>query len=254
MISPTQLMVKEFLRDRGWTTKMLAEKTGMSESYLTHIKNSTRRWNEDILKRLADAFGVHPVELFAVQKKKDEKKAEDDEEKKDKEEEVSAVATIGSIATPVKKSTKKKFESKQEIPKTCMIPVMTEIPSAPSPYNNELTQITSGCKGMFVPVVGASDKDMFCYKVENSHLKPRFERGDYLVISPGTGIRNSDIVAVEYGDINPVRTFMQVSFVDDYTILEPLNPAKRKTPIVMHRGQDTYRIIGRVVYRYQSYE
>ena len=30
----TQLRVKELLREKGWTTKILAEKTGMSESYL----------------------------------------------------------------------------------------------------------------------------------------------------------------------------------------------------------------------------
>src|SRR5271157_5755289 len=66
MIS-TRLRVKEFLRERRWTTKVLAEKTGMSESYLTHIKNSTRRWNEDALKKLAEAFEVEPTDLFETQ-------------------------------------------------------------------------------------------------------------------------------------------------------------------------------------------
>ena len=37
----TELRVKELLREKGWTTKVLAEKTGMSESYLTHIKNGS---------------------------------------------------------------------------------------------------------------------------------------------------------------------------------------------------------------------
>ena len=50
-MSSTELRVKELLRERGWTTKVLAEKTGLSESYLTHIKNGTRRWNEDALKK-----------------------------------------------------------------------------------------------------------------------------------------------------------------------------------------------------------
>jgi len=38
MKGSTALRVKELLREKGWTTKVLAEKTGMSESYLTHIK------------------------------------------------------------------------------------------------------------------------------------------------------------------------------------------------------------------------
>jgi len=61
----TTLRVKELLREKGWTTKILAEKTGMSESYLTHIKNGTRRWNEDSLRKLANAFEMSPIELFA---------------------------------------------------------------------------------------------------------------------------------------------------------------------------------------------
>src|SRR5256885_13105310 len=66
MSSPsTALRVKELLREKGWTTKILAEKTGMSESYLTHIKNGTRRWNEDSLRKLANAFEISPIELFA---------------------------------------------------------------------------------------------------------------------------------------------------------------------------------------------
>src|SRR6476620_1315678 len=64
----TALRVKELLREKGWTTKVLAEKTGMSESYLTHIKNGTRRWNEDALRKLANAFEIHPIDLFAHRK------------------------------------------------------------------------------------------------------------------------------------------------------------------------------------------
>jgi len=221
---------------------MLAEKTGMSESYLTHIKNSTRRWNEDILKRLADAFGVHPVEMFSVQKKQFDHKGG-----------LGGLpeGAAGSIATAPYQN---EASDMLEVPVPLMVPVMKEIPSSPSPYNNELTQITSGCKGMFVPVVGSDDHDMFCYKVDSSSFKPRFSRNDYLIVSPRTQVKSGDIVAVEYGDVSPIRTFMHVSFVDDYTILEPLNPSKRKTPVVMQRGQDAYRIIGRVVFRYQKLE
>ena len=65
MSGSTELRVKELLREKGWTTKILAEKTGMSESYLTHIKNGTRRWNEDSLKKLSLAFELNPIDLFA---------------------------------------------------------------------------------------------------------------------------------------------------------------------------------------------
>src|SRR3989338_8927229 len=64
LMASTTLRVKELLREKGWTTKVLAEKTGMSESYLTHIKNGTRRWNEDSLRKLANAFELNPIDLF----------------------------------------------------------------------------------------------------------------------------------------------------------------------------------------------
>ena len=67
MIS-TKLRVRELLREKRWTTKVLSEKTGMSESYLTHIKNGTRRWNEDALKKLAAAFELHPTDIFSFRK------------------------------------------------------------------------------------------------------------------------------------------------------------------------------------------
>ena len=70
MASMTELRVKELLREKGWTTKILAEKTGLSESYLTHIKNGTRRWNEDSLRKLAIAFEISPIDLFAQRRKR----------------------------------------------------------------------------------------------------------------------------------------------------------------------------------------
>ena len=64
----TELRVKELLREKGWTTKVLAEKTGMSESYLTHIKNGTRRWNEDSLRKLANAFDTNAQSISSLRR------------------------------------------------------------------------------------------------------------------------------------------------------------------------------------------
>src|SRR5438477_7881587 len=106
----TQLRVKELLREKGWTTKILAEKTGMSESYLTHIKNGTRRWNEDSLAKLADAFEVTPLDLFAQRRQRTDE--------------------IKSNVTMPEKS---EIDLQVQI-----VPVVGDIPSNPSPYNNQL--------------------------------------------------------------------------------------------------------------------
>src|SRR5580700_6451930 len=114
----TALRVKELLREKGWTTKILAEKTGMSESYLTHIKNGTRRWNEDSLSKLAKAFEISPIELFI--------------ERRQRTDDITS-----SVSMPEK--TELRLEAKA-------VPVLGDIPSNPSPYNNQITQVTTGYK------------------------------------------------------------------------------------------------------------
>src|SRR5204862_8331997 len=112
----TALRVKELLREKGWTTKILAEKTGMSESYLTHIKNGTRRWNEDSLRKLANAFEISPIDLFA--------------ERRQRTYDIDKNVTLPE-------------QSNVEL-KVQIVPVVAEIPSNPSPYNNQLMHITTG--------------------------------------------------------------------------------------------------------------
>src|SRR5580698_4111474 len=125
MSRSTELRVKELLREKGWTTKVLAEKTGMSESYLTHIKNGTRRWNEDSLRKLANAFEISPIELFVQRRKRT-----DDID--------------NNVSMPEKSDVQLKVQ---------VVPVVGDIPSNPSPYNNQLMQITTGFKDHFVPVL-----------------------------------------------------------------------------------------------------
>lgn len=220
----TKLRVKELLRERRWTTKVLAEKTGMSESYLTHIKNGTRRWNEDALKKLAEAFELEPTDLFAHRKSR-----------------------LEGLESPVNLT-----EGSQESVdhKVKVVPVMGEIPSNPSSYNNQLTQVTTGYKDVFVPVVGSDDEAMFCLSVEDNAMSPKFIKGDLLVVSPAVWTRSGDVVAVEYGGTNPVKGIMQVNYMDDFIVLESVN--HKKAPVALVRGKDTFRIIGKVIFRYQK--
>jgi len=224
--SATELRVKELLREKRWTTKMLAEKTGMSESYLTHIKNRTRRWNEDTLKRLAEAFESHPIELFSNRKKS---------------------------VTDRKERFVKKDSSEYLAPSLApkIVPVMKEIPAHPSPYTNQVTQMTTGCKDLFVPVMGCTDPDMFCVKLDVNTFKPELNKGDYLIVSPAAEIFSGDLVAVEYGDTGrQMRQFMQISYAEGFIILE--SPSRKQAPIALSKSKDAYRIIGKVIYRYQK--
>jgi phage repressor protein C with HTH and peptisase S24 domain len=218
----TQLRVKELLRQKGWTTKVLAEKTGMSESYLTHIKNGTRRWNEDALRKLAEAFELSPIELFA------ERKPRTDNIDK-------------QVSMPEQADLKLNIQ---------VVPIVGEIPSHPSPYNNQLTQITTGLKDEFLPVINANDPSMFVLCVTNNTMAPTFVKGDLLVISPETWTRSGDLAAVEYGTNDTMtKAIMQVTYSEDFIVLESVG--RKHAPIALVRGKDHFRIIGRVTHRHQ---
>lgn len=217
----TELRVKELLREKGWTTKVLAEKTGMSESYLTHIKNGTRRWNEDSLKKLANAFELSPIELFAQRRKRTDN-------------------IDSNVSLPEKSDVELKVN---------VVPVVGDIPSNPSPYNNQLMQVTTGFKDVFLPVLNAADSSMFALTVSNAGLYPTFSKGDVLLVSPEMWTRSGDIGAVEYGNDVPMKAIMKVTYTDDFIVLEPVN--HKDHPIALVRGKDHFRIIGRVVQRVQ---
>lgn len=220
-MSSTELRVKELLRELGWTTKVLAEKTGMSESYLTHIKNGTRRWNEDALKKLASAFGKHPVELFAQRK-----------------------GRTDNVDNTVKMPETTSVDLQLKI-----VPVVGDVPSNPSPYNNQVMQVTTGYKDIFVPVFNSSDDSIFCFCVESNSMAPNFVKGDYLIVSPEVWTRSGDVAAVEYGNENPIKAIMQITYADDFIVLESVN--HKNPPVALVRGKDHFRVIGKVIFRYQ---
>lgn len=221
----TKLRVRELLRERRWTMKVLAEKTGMSESYLTHIKNGTRRWNEDALRKLAGAFEIEPTDLFVHRRAMRSGDTEQSQQ----------------LVAP---------DSNQANMKIRIVPVTGEIPSQPTEYNNQIAQFASGYKGVYVPIFDSQDPNVFCYVVEDNGMAPCFGKGDMLVISPEVWTRSGDIVAVEYGEAeNPTKAIMQVNYMDEFVVLESVN--HKKTPIALVRGKDMFRIIGKVLYRYQ---
>lgn len=223
----TKLRVRELLRERRWTTKVLAEKTGMSESYLTHIKNGTRRWNEDALAKLASAFDMEPTDLFLQRRP-------------------HQTTLPQSLAEKVETVDPAHAKLKLQI-----VPVMGEVPPQPNEYNNQVTQVSTGYKGVYVPTFGSDDPNLFCLAVEDSSMSPRFLKNDLLIVSPEVWTRSGDLVAVEYGDAQtPTRAIMQVNYMDEFVVLESVN--HRKPPVALVRGKDLFRIIGKVIYRYQK--
>jgi len=226
----TRLRVKELLRERRWTTKVLAEKTGLSESYLTHIKNGTRRWNEDALKKLAAAFELSPYQILEDSK--------------------GAVLPEGSGMN----ITQDVLEQASNLElKLKIVPIVGQIPQQPSEYNNRMMQVSGGYRDQYVPVLGDFDDNdsLFALCVEDNTMAPNFVKGDFLVVCPGMWTNSGDIVAVEHGEEgSQVRSIMQVNYMEEFIVLETVN--HKKSPLALVRGKDQFRIIGKVIYRYQK--
>ena len=219
----TELRVKELLREKGWTTKVLAEKTGMSESYLTHIKNGTRRWNEDSLRKLANAFEISPIDLFMQRRKRTDN-------------------IDNNVSLPEKADISLRLG---------VIPVVGDIPSNPSPFTNQLMQTTTGYKDIFIPTLNVTDTSMFALVVDSNSMAPIFVKNDLLLISPEVWTRTGEIGAVEYGNDVTKKTIMKITYADDFILLSPLN--FKDSPVALIRGKDYFRNIGRVVQRVQNF-
>ena len=57
----------------------------------------------------------------------------------------------------------------------------------------------------------------------SNQIAPTFDKGDVLIVSPDVWTRSGDIAAVEYGNETPVKAIMQVTYTDDFIVLESVN-------------------------------
>ena len=176
-----------------------------------------------LLRKLANAFEMSPIDLFAQRRKRTD-----------------------NIDSKVSLPEKSDVDLKVQI-----VPTVGEVPSNPSPYNNQLAQVTSGHKDEFIPILNTTDNAMFALAIDNNLMAPNFVKGDILIISPETWTRSGDIAAVEYGNDTPVKGIMQVTYTEDFIVLE--TPNHKNPPIALVRGKDHFRIIGRVIQRHQRF-
>ena len=90
---------------------------------------------------------------------------------------------------------------------------------------------------------------MFALALSSNQLGPTFGKGSILIVSPDVWTRSGDIAAVEYGNETPIKAVMQVTYTEDFVVLEAVNHKTR--PVALVRGKDHFRIIGRVIARHQ---
>ena len=224
----TKLRLRELLVERRWTIKRLSGKTGLSESYLTHLKNGTRRWNEDTLARLAVAFGLDPTDIFAFR------------------------------TPPSKKGNKPSFISERAGKEDVVthIPIIEKIPSHPAELSSDEDYAAVGFTGFTFPAFNMSGKASFGLRIKEDVYEPFLQVDDMLVFSPEVWSKTGDLVATEFYSKKEEKLIIalaRVNYLDDFVLIECIHKKYKNEPLALIRGKDHFRVIGKVIARYQKY-
>lgn len=222
----TTLRVKELLKECGWTTKTLSEKTGISESYLTHIKNGTRRWNEDALERISKALSKEPCEMFYSATKC---KTKNDLPKVNWEE--------------IKKTQKKVSE------KILRIPVLSKLPSCCELNDIFISEAIK--KGKSLPVLEIPHRYSFFYRIPNNRMLPTFSKGSYILISPSSNKEDDCIAVIEQNESG--STFVEIKSIAYSKNFITLRPVSDKGSTIFLNSKDQFKIVGKVVQYIQKF-
>lgn len=61
-----QWFLKEWRKRRGYSQERLAEMIDTSKSYISELESGKRRYNQELIERLADALSCSPADLLAI--------------------------------------------------------------------------------------------------------------------------------------------------------------------------------------------
>ena len=60
--------VRALRESKGWSQEDLSEASGLHRTYISGIERGTRNPTLTVIWQFADAFGIHPSELFVKEK------------------------------------------------------------------------------------------------------------------------------------------------------------------------------------------
>ncbi|MBN2081461.1 LexA family transcriptional regulator [bacterium] len=90
----------------------------------------------------------------------------------------------------------------------------------------------------------ADDTDAFILTVADDAMAPLIMRGDWVVISPAAELESGHVIALNDRNQIQLRSFMAAN---DVLSLMPLNPEYQSKGLIVDRSKDKVEIIGRVM-------
>jgi phage repressor protein C with HTH and peptisase S24 domain len=204
---------------RGITAKDLADKIGVSQSYISLLEHNKRRLNMVVLAKIAGVFDMTLGQFFADAEVPGAGGADAaasagkparsgvDLDRLYKSGQLHAMADSSGNVGPVKMR---------------LIPVVSRV-AAGDPATFTDGEFPAGFAEEFVPApADIDDINAFALRIHGDSMSPRFRDGDIVICSPSRLPENGDaVVAKVRGDETTCKLF---SFDQTNVTLSPMNP------------------------------
>jgi len=216
--------IHDLRHDVRMTAQELAEKIGVSQSYISLLENNKRRANVEVLGKIAGVFNVSMSQVFA-------------------EEYAPGTATqktpggvtlsaIGGVSTRPGINLDWLFKTGklQEIVdangnvtdvRMRLIPIVSKVAAGdPATYTDG--DYPAGFAEEYVPApADLNDMNAFALRISGDSMSPRFRDGDIVICSPRRPAENGDAVVAK---VNAGETTCKIYYLDGRNvILSPVN-------------------------------
>ena len=210
---------------RGITAKDLADKIGVSQSYISLLEHNKRRLNMEVLAKIAGVFEMTLGQFFAGAETPD------------------AAEKIAGQAGPTPEAAGKRVRSGIDLDrlyksgqlhamadasgnvapvKMRLIPVVSRV-AAGDPATFTDGEFPAGFAEEFVPApADIDDINAFALRIHGDSMSPRFRDGDIVICSPSRLPENGDAVVAKVRD---EETTCKIFYLGPNNLtLSPVNP------------------------------
>lgn len=228
-------LLKRYRERKDYTKTFLAEKVGLSSTYLINVENGRKIPPPlETCESIADALGLSP------QEKKEFFKAAFTERNKDKDSGYKEkLGLSGKFETSIKESNVTFDPSPKNLKR---VPVISFVQA--SSWAEAVDSYEPGDGQDFLLIEHEGGEMVFSVIVNGDCMEEEFRQGDKILVDPEKEVQSGDYALIK-DLISDEVTFKKVILTEKGgAILQPLNP--KYQPIILD-SKRKYKIIGKVI-------